>query len=108
MKAWRRRALAGFLVFGAATSPSPADECRNMWQEGRAVHADLQRRAIDELGRKDYDAACTTMRELTRLSNAMREYVHQNCRGNEAAKRRIAAADNIAARTKEICAQAGR
>jgi hypothetical protein len=33
--------------------------------------------------------------------------MEENCRGNEPAKRRVAATDNIAARTKEICARAG-
>lgn len=90
------------------SSPAAADECRAMWQDGRAIHADLQRKAIEELNRKDHAAACTTMRELTRLADAMRDFANQNCRANAAAKRRIEAATGIAARTEEICAQAGR
>ncbi len=79
-----------------------------MWQNGRAIHADLQRKAIEQLNRKDHAAACETMREITRLANAMRDYTQQHCRANEAAQRRLAASDNIAIRTEEICAQAGR
>jgi hypothetical protein len=75
------------------------------WKEGRAVHADLQRKAIEELNNKNYAAACETMQELTQLSQEMRAFVDRNCRGNEPAKRRIAATDNIAMRAKEICAQ---
>ncbi len=78
----------------------------DMWKEGRAIHADLQRKAIEELNNKDYAAACKSMQELTRLSQGMRAYVERYCRGNEPAKRRVAATDNIAARTKEICDQA--
>lgn len=89
-------------------SPATAGECRAMWQAGRALHADLQRKAIEELNRKDHAAACETMHELTRLASAMRDFANQNCRANEAAKRSLAATDNIAIRTEEICAQAGR
>jgi hypothetical protein len=76
------------------------------WKEGRAIHAGLQRKAIEELNAKDYSAACKTMQELTKLSQDMRSWVERNCRGNEPAKRRVAATDNIAARAKEICEQA--
>jgi len=76
------------------------------WKEGRAVHADLQRKAIDELNAKDYPAACKTMKELAELSLSMREWLQRNCRGNENAKRGEARADTIAARAKEICEQA--
>ena len=102
-----RTTIVGVLALLVLAAPASADPCRKMWEDGRAIHADLQRKAIDELGRKDYDAACKTMRDLTRISNAMREYAEQRCRANEPAKRRLAAADNIAARTREICAQAG-
>ncbi len=76
------------------------------WKEDRAVHAELQRKAIDELNAKDYPAACKTMRELTELSLSMRAWLQRNCRGNENAKRGEARADTIAARTEEICAEA--
>jgi hypothetical protein len=76
--------------------------------DGRAIHAELQRKAIEELNGKDYAAACKTMQQLSTLSQKMRSYAEENCRSNEAYKRRLAAADNIAARTKEICEQARR
>jgi hypothetical protein len=94
------------LVALTFTRPAKADICQEKWKEGRAVHAELQRKAIEELNTKDYPAACKTMQELTRLSQDMRSFVDRYCRGNEPAKRRIAATDNIAARTKEICEQA--
>lgn len=78
------------------------------WRDGRAVHAELQRKAIDELNRKDYAAACKTMQELAQLSLRMRDFLQQNCRGNENAKRGLARTDDIAARAEEICAKAGR
>lgn len=103
-----RLGATGLLTLLLAATPAAADECKNMWQDGRAIHADLQRKAIEELNWKDYPAACASMRELSRLANAMRDFVRANCWANASAKRRVAAADNIAARTEEICAQAGR
>lgn len=94
-------------IFASAfAAPASADPCKDMWKDGRAVHADLQRKAIDQLNQKDFTGACKTMQELTRIGQAMRTYAGQRCRANEAARRRLAAADNIAARTKEICEQA--
>jgi hypothetical protein len=42
-----------------------------------------------------------------RASLEMRTFAERNCWRNEAYKRMDAAADNIAARTKEICEKAG-
>lgn len=105
----RTPALAIFAtVICLAADNAAADPCREYWRDGRAVHAELQRKAIDELNRNDHAAACKTMQELTKLSQEMRAFLERSCRGNEGGKRRVAAADNIAVRTKEICAQAGR
>jgi hypothetical protein len=96
-------ALATLILSGHAS----ADSCKQMYIEGRAMHAELQRKAIDELNAKNYPAACKNMRELARLSMEMRTFAERNCWRNEAYKRMDAAADNIAARTKEICEKAG-
>ena len=60
-----------------------ADPCVERWKEGRAVHAELQRKAIEELNTKNFAAACKSMQELARLSIAMRGFFHDNCWGNE-------------------------
>ena len=93
------------VFFWSAAAPVSANPCMDYWREGRAVHAELQRTAIDELNRKDYAAACKTMKELTRLSQDMRDFLQRNCRGNEVAKRGLARTDDIAARADEICAK---
>jgi hypothetical protein len=99
-----------FVAFALATltftGSAAANICMDKWKADRAVHADLQRKAIEELNNKDYVAACKTMRELTELSQSMRTWLQRNCRGNETAKRGEARADTVAQRTKEICEQA--
>lgn len=101
-----RIAILALLAFWLPSSPAAANICLERWKEGRAAHVELQNQAIEDLNKKDYKAACKTMRELADLSENMRRFFQQNCRGNEAAKRMFARADDIAARAQEICAKA--
>ena len=105
-----RKPVLRFAIFAAvavaAVAPARADRCMDKWREGRAVHAELQRQAIGELNRKDYPAACRTMRELADVSETIRRFLQLNCRNNEAMKRGLARTDDIAARANEICAKA--
>jgi len=101
-----RVAIAAHLALWLFSGPAAANICMEKWREGRAVHVELQNQAIEELNKKDYKAACKTMRELADLSESMRRFFQQNCRGNEPAKRMFARADDIAARAQEICAKA--
>lgn len=98
-------ALAGCISLPESAA---ANVCAERWKEGRAVHAELQRKAIDELDAKDYPAACKTMQELTRLARDMRAFNQRHCWTNEEGKRMYARADTIADRTREICEQAGK
>jgi hypothetical protein len=103
-----RLPIATVLAFVLLSSPANANVCMDKWREGRAVHAELQRQAIEELNRKDYKAACKTMQELAGVSETIRRFLQLNCRNNEAMKRGLARTDDIAARAQEICAQAER
>lgn len=95
--------LALELLSGSAN----ANPCMDKWREGRAVHAELQRQAIEELNRKDYKAACKTMQELADISETIRRFLQLNCRNSEAMRRMLARTDDIAARAQEICAKTG-
>jgi hypothetical protein len=97
---------AALTAWPSLSGPATASVCMERWKEDRAVHAELQRKAIEELNNKDYAAACKTMRELAQVGQSMRIWLERNCRGNENAKRMTARADTIAARADEICAQA--
>lgn len=107
MKACTLRIVIFVAAACSAIGPASANICMERWREGRSIHAELQRKAIEELNNKDYTAACKTMRELADLSESMRRFSQLNCRGNEAAKRMFARTDDIAARAQEICAKAG-
>jgi hypothetical protein len=98
--------LAIVIVAAAGTGAAKADICVEHYKEGRAIHAELQRKAISELNDKNYAAACKTMQHLADLSLKMRRFSEANCWRNPASKRMHANADNIAARAQEICAQA--
>lgn len=105
MKAHSLR-LAIFTVIVLAAGAADANICMDKWREGRAIHAALQRKAIEELDRKDYTAACKTMQELADLSESMRRFSQLNCRSSQDLKRMFARTDDIAARADEICAKA--
>lgn len=102
-----RIAIAAFLALVTFSGPAVANICMEKWKEGRAVHMELQNQAIEELSKKDYKAACKTMRELADLSETIRRFLQLNCRNNEAMKRGLARTDDIDARAQEICAKAG-